>query len=380
MKNGLRRVALLCLTLATVTGTLAGCKRKEPVKLEAKGRIVVFAPEEASLRTEIDAARVLRSRFVDQSMLPLQHMTVAQMNSLRDYSAKAMEVMNGQKDKGTALQAAVFAPGFSGAAAAAVQVKRDFSGLPVAVCQPQGLAASYSMSAALVLQYDDVAMAEAVTSASARLGAQALYYLTSTRTVGYESTKVFLQTLQTACKANGIQLHLQEVHDVLQDGKETAQADITQVAARALEQYGEGNFAVYASDRFASEIVAVEVLKRHGILPGVGGGTPFEGIPAALSVDMKGHEADAAYALEQCKLLGESQGLNGNYALWQASLPALLLETAVRCVNNLEKGTVAAPEQVEAAFVAAKEALGVEATLTRDETQANLYRVSCALQ
>ncbi|MDR3314289.1 MAG: DUF3798 domain-containing protein [Oscillospiraceae bacterium] len=380
MKNQLKRAAALLLAVALLAG-MAACGKKEPEKWASRGQIIVFVAQDDVIPTEINqASKVLWAQFADPYALVVQRVTGDALNDSAALLALVQKVVENQAAAQGTIHAAIFAPGFAGTSTAANWLQTQYPDLRVAVCQPGARASSFAGTAALVLDFDYGAMAKAVAAQADAMGAEAFYYLTTSRTGSFEGSKTFHDVLAGECAALGLHFSDPVVRDTLADGKEAAQADIIQCVNQADAKWPDGKFAMYSADRLASETLAVALLQKRAILPGFSGGTPLEGIPAALGVDMLGHETDAAYALAQSAALAESFGLRGSIAAWQVSLPSLMLEIAVRCVNALEPGALPTQAQVEEAFGAAKAALGGEATMTQDAAQANLYSFSCELK
>ncbi len=376
-KKCLRAVALLLAAVLLLAGPTA-CGKKG-AKLASKGQILVFVAPDDVLPTEIAQARATGALFEDPYALIVQRMSGEELTDTEAFLEKVQLVYEEQAKKG-AIHAAVFAPGFAGASDAANWFHTNHPAVRVAVCLPEGRAAGFARTAALVLDFDCNALAKSLVAQSKAMGAKAFYFLTTPRTKIADSAKNLHTALAAECQAQGLRFSDPIVRDSLIDGMEAAQADVVQCASQAAQAVPDGKFAMYSTDRFANEYLAVALLQKKAIIPGLSGGTPLEGIPAALGVEMKNHATDDAYALEQSAKLADKFGTRGKIAVWQASLPSLMLETAVRCVNSLEPEAIPTQEQIEDAFKAAKKSIGSEAAMVQDALQTNLYRFSCELK
>lgn len=377
MKTKRIRLLALPLTVLLLLGGLVSCKKE--TKLASRGQIIVFAAEDSILPVEIAHARETAKLFADPRTLVVQRVSGDALTDSAALAELVEKVFDAQSASGT-IHGVVFAQGFTGASSAANWFLRHHPEVRVAVCQPVTPHQGFANTAVLVLDFDHAGMARAAAAQAKAMGADTFYFMTTTRTDRTPGAVQFRDTLKAECAALGLRYNDPEVRDLLTYGTDPARAEIIQYVKRAEEESPGGKFAMYTTDRLANEHLAVELLRRKAVVPGLSGGSPLEGIPYALGLDMAGHAADAAYALTQGAALAEQQGFAGSIAVWQASLPSLMLETAVRVVNELESDAAPTQKQVEAAFKASLKAAGAKATIAKDDTQENMYRVLCELK
>jgi hypothetical protein len=326
----LRCLAAL-LVLALLPSLFAGCgpRTKSP------GQIVIITGGLASMPEEYAKALALESAF-DKGTVIVRRVDDADLQSYTKMRTLAEQLLVSYPN----LYGIVYARGTAGILGAAEYLHTTRPETHQVVCVPETSETLWKIPAELILDYDRTAMAEAAVEAAKTLGAGALLYFHSERQQAESGQQALQTAIQTQCKDQGLDYD----YNLCPDTRETSAEDLQTyyhsiVAAHAQKNAGQ-TIAYFAADPQAQRWLVDAALQQKGVVPGMSYGALSLGFPAAFSVDLKDHYGDAAYLLERVSAAAKEQEVAGQIALWQLSLPAAMVGTAV---EYLARGYEKAP-------------------------------------
>ncbi|MCL2107007.1 MAG: DUF3798 domain-containing protein [Oscillospiraceae bacterium] len=373
--RSIQRAFALIAALALLAAVFSSCGGEAKLK-SAPGKILIFTGNEDFAPVELARARALSKEYEPGtiSIQPLDERYVNDGTAFYELAKQVIPQIQG-------LHGVVFAQGVKGTAQVAMYLDANYPSVRVAVCLPEETPSVFVRSADLVLDIDGAALGRAMVAESRRMGAETFYFLTCPRQERQPGQKALREAVEAQCAEEGIPFKYHMGRDTLVEGRESAVEYCETQAAAWTRDAGDKITAWYATDRGVNTALAVKaLLDGKAILPGLSDFTPLAAFPAALGANVEGFETDAPYVMER---IGEAAGdldKASQIALWQASLPSVMLTAAVDFVVNNQKARTINSDANAALDDAVKRNGKLRVTMTRDEVNRNVYLVSCELK
>ncbi len=248
-----------------------------------------------------------------------------------NFSSEVEQVIQGvlQLASDPAVKAIVFVQAVPGTAAAIDKVREtnpDMLFITGVVAEDPAVIADKADISMLV---DELSMGVTIPTEAARMGATRLLHYSFPRHLGYTTIAARRQIMIETCEELGIEFMDVEAPDPTGDsGMSGAQQFIVEDVPKKLEEYGPDT-AFFSTNCGLQEPLIREVLKGGGIYPQQCCPSPYHAYPAALNIDVTGHEGDVKFMLSaiQEKLLDAGQ--ENRMSTWGVPANMLMLEAGV---------------------------------------------------
>ena len=190
----------------------------------------------------------------------------------------------------------------------------------------------------LVLQVDEAGCGEVIPVQAATQGAKTLVHYSFQRHLSYALIQARLENLKEYCAANGIQLVEAQAPDPLGDaGMTGAQAFIKEDVPKKIAEYGKDT-VFFTTNCGMQEPLIRSVFEQGGIYTLQCCPSPFHAFPAALNIDMKGHEGDVDYFLTQMEEKVAEYDMQGRVSTWAVPCNMLFIEAGVEYAMKVLDG------------------------------------------
>jgi hypothetical protein len=272
-----------------------------------------------------------------------------------NFSSEVEQVIQGvlQLASDEKVKAIVFVQAVPGTAAAIDKVREtnpDMLFVTGVVAEDPAVISEKSDIAMLV---DELSMGRTIPEEAARMGATRLLHYSFPRHLGYTTIAARRQIMIDTCEELGIEFMDVEAPDPTGDsGMSGAQQFIVEDVPKKIEQYG-ADTAFFSTNCGLQEPLIREVLKGGAIYPQQCCPSPYHAYPAALNIDVTGHEGDVKYMLKsiQEKLLDAGQ--EERMSTWGVPANMLMLEAGVEYAIEYSEGVFTErhnPEALERAI------------------------------
>ena len=165
----------------------------------------------------------------------------------------------------------------------------------------------------IVLQVDEPGCGITIPPQAAKQGAKTMIHYSFPRHMSYALIVARYQNLEKYCAENGIKLENVTAPDPTGDSGITgAQQFILEDVPRQIEKYGKDT-VFFTTNCGMQEPLIRSVFEGGAIYTLQCCPSPFHAFPAALNIDMSGHEADVGYMLEQLQAKVDEAGMQGCY-------------------------------------------------------------------
>ena len=217
---------------------------------------------------------------------------------------------------------------------------------------------------------DEISMGVTLPTEAKRMGAKTLIHYSFPRHLGYATIATRLNIMKETCAELGIELVEVTAPDPTSDaGVSGAQQFIIEDVPRQIEKYGVDT-AFFSTNCSMQEPLIRQVYELGAIMPQQCCPSPYHGYPAALSIDVEGHEGDVDYMLSEIASKLKEKGQEGRMSTWGVPINMLMIDIGVNyCMKILdgkvERGDLEAFE-LTAQETAASRGLG-ELTLSNYE-------------
>ena len=144
--------------------------------------------------------------------------------------------------------------------------------------------------------------------------------------------------IEDYCEENGIELVDVTAPDPTGDsGVPGAQQFIMEDVPRQVEKYGPDT-VFFTTNCSMQEPLIRQVFEQKAIYTLQCCPSPFHAFPAALNIDMKGHEADVQYMLEQLQIKVDEAGMTGRVSTWGVPCNMLFISAGVEYAKKVLEG------------------------------------------
>lgn len=227
------------------------------------------------------------------------------------------------------VKAIIFIQAVPGAAAAIDKVRETrpdmlfICGVPA---EDPGVIAS---KADVVLQADEISMGKTIIEQAKKEGAKTFIHYSFARHLSYATIAARRELLMSTCEELGIKFVDATAPDPTGDaGVSGAQQFILEDVPRKVEEYGVDT-AFFSTNCAMQEPLIRSVLEQKAIFPQQCCPSPFHGYPAALGIDVEGHEGDVTWMLEQISAKVKEAGNSGRMSTWPVAINMAMINASV---------------------------------------------------
>ena len=196
----------------------------------------------------------------------------------------------------------------------------------------------------IVFQVDEPGCGVVIPPQAKKQGAKTLIHYSFPRHMSYALIVARHENLKTYCAENDIELVDVTAPDPTGDSGITgAQQFILEDVPRQIEKYGKDT-CFFTTNCGMQEPLIRSVFEQGAIYTLQCCPSPFHAFPAALNIDMTGHEADVDYMLEQMAIKVKEAGMEGRVSTWGVPCNMLFVEAgveyAIKYLNGETNGVV----------------------------------------
>lgn len=190
----------------------------------------------------------------------------------------------------------------------------------------------------IVLQVDEPGCGVVIPPQAAKQGAKTMIHYSFPRHMSYSLIVARHENLKKYCAENGIELVDVTAPDPTGDSGVTgAQQFILEDVPRQIEKYGKDT-VFFTTNCGMQEPLIRSVFENGAIYTLQCCPSPFHAFPAALNIDMAGHEADVDYMLEQLQAKVTEAGMGGRISTWGVPCNMLFVEAGVEYAKKVLEG------------------------------------------
>lgn len=190
----------------------------------------------------------------------------------------------------------------------------------------------------IVLQVDEPGCGKVIPPQAAKQGATTLVHYSFPRHMSYALIVARHENLKEYCAQSGIELVDVTAPDPTGDSGVTgAQQFILEDVPRQVEKYGKDT-SFFTTNCGMQEPLIRSVFEQGAIYTLQCCPSPFHAFPAALNIDMSGHEADVDYMLEQLQAKVTEAGMGGRVSTWGVPCNMLFIEAGVEYAKKVLEG------------------------------------------
>lgn len=228
------------------------------------------------------------------------------------------------------VKAIVFVQAVPGAAAAIDKVREtrpDMLFICGVVAEDPAVMAS---KADICFLADELTMGDSIPALANVMGAKTFIHYSFARHLSYATISARREKMIAACETLGIEYVDVTAPDPTGDaGVSGAQQFILEDVPRQVAQYGKDT-AFFSTNCSMQEPLIVSVLEQGAIYPQQCCPSPYHGYPAALGIDVTGHEGDVAFMLSAIKEKLDEKGMAGRFSTWTTPVNMAMVEAGVR--------------------------------------------------
>lgn len=189
--------------------------------------------------------------------------------------------------------------------------------------------ATIASKADIVLLVDEISMGTAMPKKAAEMGAKTFIHYSFARHLSYATISARRTLIMKTCEELGIDYYDVTAPDPLGDsGVSGAQQFILEDVPRQIERFGKDT-AFFSTNCAMQEPLIRSVLEGGAIYPQQCCPSPYHGYPAALNIDVSGHEGDIDYMLKAIGKVLKEHGQEGRMSTWGVAVNMLMIEAGV---------------------------------------------------
>lgn len=190
----------------------------------------------------------------------------------------------------------------------------------------------------IVLQVDEPGCGIVIPPQAKAQGAKTLIHYSFPRHMSYALIVARHENMKKYCAENGIELVDVTAPDPTGDSGITgAQQFILEDVPRQIEKYGKDT-VFFTTNCGMQEPLIRSVFENGAIYSLQCCPSPFHAFPAALNIDMSGHEADVTYMMEQLQAKVDEYGMNGRVSTWGVPCNMLFVNAGVEYAKKVLEG------------------------------------------
>ena len=190
----------------------------------------------------------------------------------------------------------------------------------------------------IVFQVDEPGCGEVIPPQAAAQGAKTIVHYSFPRHMSYALIVERHENMKIYCEENGIELVDVIAPDPTGDaGVPGAQQFILEDVPRQIEKYGKDT-SFFTTNCSMQEPLIRSVFEEGGIYSLQCCPSPFHAFPAALNINMKGHEADVTYMMDQMQIEVDKAGMTGRVSTWGVPCNMLFIDAGVEYAIKVLSG------------------------------------------
>lgn len=236
------------------------------------------------------------------------------------------------------LKAIVWCQAIPGTAAAIDKVRETRPDMIFIVGTPGEDPDVINPKADIVLQVDEPGCGVVIPPQASSQGAATMIHYSFPRHMSYSLIVARHENLKKYCAEYGIELVDVTAPDPSGDSGITgAQQFILEDVPRQIEKYGKDT-VFFTTNCGMQEPLIRSVFENGAIYTLQCCPSPFHAFPAALNIDMTGHEADVNYMLEQLQAKVTEADMGGRVSTWAVPCNMLFIEAGVEYAKKVLEG------------------------------------------
>lgn len=281
------------------------------------------------------------------------------------------------------VKAIVFVQAVPGAAAAIDKVREtrpDMLFIAGVVAEDPATIASKADIALLV---DEISMGTTVIEQAAKQGAKTFVHVSFARHLSYATIAARRELFESTCKKLGIEYVEATAPDPTGDaGVSGAQQWIIENIPEYVKQYGKDT-AFFSTNCSMQEPLLRTIAEQKAIFPQQCCPSPYHGFPAAMGIDVTGHEGDVKYMLDSITTKVAEYENTGRMSTWSVPVNMLMVESGVKYAIEFCEGRTKGTVDEDVLFKIFNEVAGGQEVVVsnyKDETKGtleNFYLLLC---
>lgn len=190
----------------------------------------------------------------------------------------------------------------------------------------------------IVLQVDEPGCGTVIPPQAKAQGAKTLIHYSFPRHMSYALIVARHENMKKYCEENGIEMVDVTAPDPTGDSGITgAQQFILEDVPRQIEKYGKDT-VFFTTNCGMQEPLIRSVFENGAIYSLQCCPSPFHAFPAALNIDMAGHEADVTYMMEQLQAKVDEYNMGGRVSTWGVPCNMLFVNAGVEYAKKVLEG------------------------------------------
>lgn len=190
----------------------------------------------------------------------------------------------------------------------------------------------------IVLQVDEPGCGTVIPPQAKAQGAKTLIHYSFPRHMSYALIVARHENMKKYCEENGIEMVDVTAPDPTGDSGITgAQQFILEDVPRQIEKYGKDT-VFFTTNCGMQEPLIRSVFENGAIYSLQCCPSPFHAFPAALNIDMAGHEADVTYMMEQLQAKVDEYSMGGRVSTWGVPCNMLFVNAGVEYAKKVLEG------------------------------------------
>ena len=190
----------------------------------------------------------------------------------------------------------------------------------------------------IVLQVDEPGCGTVIPPQATAQGAKTLIHYSFPRHMSYALIVARHENMKKYCEENGIEMVDVTAPDPTGDSGITgAQQFILEDVPRQIEKYGKDT-VFFTTNCGMQEPLIRSVFENGAIYSLQCCPSPFHAFPAALNIDMAGHEADVTYMMEQLQAKVDEYNMGGRVSTWGVPCNMLFVNAGVEYAKKVLEG------------------------------------------
>lgn len=243
--------------------------------------------------------------------------------------------------------------------------------------------ATVASKADICLLVDEISMGTAVVEQAAKQGAKTFVHISFARHLSYATIAARRELFISTCENLGLEYVEATAPDPTGDaGVSGAQQWIIENVPEYVKQYGDDT-AFFSTNCAMQEPLIRTIAEQKAIFPQQCCPSPYHGYPAAMGIDVTGHEGDVDYMLDSITTKVSDYDNKGRMSTWSVPVNMLMVESGVKYAIEFCEGRTEGTVDETVLFKIFNEvAGGEEVTVTNyvDEakgTLENFYLLLC---
>jgi hypothetical protein len=374
----MKRILSLLLIISTVLMT-SGCRGNIATSGDSsKYKIGIITGTVSQGEEEYQAAQQILSEYGSDKIVTATYPD----NFSTETEATIAQVVGLASDKD--VKAIVFVQAVPGASAAIDKVREtrpDMLFICGVVAEDPATVAS---KADICLLVDEISMGASVIEQAVKQGAKTFVHISFARHLSYATIAARRELFAKNCEKLGIEYVEATAPDPTGDaGVSGAQQWIIENIPEYVKQYGKDT-AFFSTNCAMQEPLIRTIAQEKAIFPQQCCPSPYHGYPAAMGIDVTGHEGDVNYMLNSITKKIAEYGNTGRMSTWNVPVNMLMVKSGVKYAIEYCEGRTNGTVDEEVLFkIFNEEAGGQEVKVSNyvDETKGtldNFYLLLCS--